>query len=211
MKRSSWPAATMLGALVGVVGALAPVGASAEIYAWVDPSGAVTYSNLPPPKDARVIEVIQDIPAPSPQSQAAAEAAHRSEMQALNERVQQVERELQQSRMPAPPPPMPYPSAAPPSYGPPPGYGPVASYGPGCDPEYYDCSSWDGPVYYTVGALPYWPYYRQRGFHHDGFSHGDRFPHGAYHPAHFGGGHFGASMRTSGGHAAAPGPVARAH
>ena len=37
---------------------LAPSAAVAEIYGWVDPSGEVTYSNLPPPKNARVIDRI---------------------------------------------------------------------------------------------------------------------------------------------------------
>src|SRR5271165_6528468 len=165
MNRPGWAAALAVAA-VGVVGASTPLPAAAEIYGWVDSSGSVTYSNLPPPKDAKIIDRIEEAPS-TPQSQAAAAAAHDAQMQTLNARVQQLEWELRQSTMaPAPPPSAPYPVASAPSYG------------PDCDPGFFDCGVWDGPAYYTIG-VPYWPYYRPReGFHHRG-----GFPH----PPHSGG------------------------
>jgi hypothetical protein len=204
MIRHGWSVAVLVSALAGVAAAFAPLNAAAEIYGWVDPSGAVTYSNLPPPKNARVIDVIQETPPPTPQAQAAAEAAHQSEMRALNERVQQLERELQQTRWQAPPAPS-YPASAPPSYGPPPGYAPTASYGPGCDPEFLDCDSWAGPVYYSVG-LPYWGFRHHHDHDHDRGSH--RFPHPGGGGPHFVGTGARAPAHGSGGFS---GPMAHAH
>jgi len=207
MFRFSWSNAVRAGALIGVLGGLVPSQAAAEIYGWVDASGSVTYSNLPPPKSARVIDVIPEIPPPSPQALAAAEAAHQSEMRALNDKVQQIERELQQARS-APPS---YPVDAPPSYGPPPSYGAAASYEQGCDAAYYDCNLWDGPAYYGIG-VPFWGFrpHRDRDHDHDrdrdGFHHGShRFPGGG--APHFAGGarpgggapHFAGGARPVGG------------
>lgn len=199
MNNVGWPAALRIGAILGVVGMLAPSLASAEIYAWIDSNGDVTYGNMPPPKNARVFEVIEEAPPASPQSQAAAQAAHEAEMRALNEKVQQLEQELRQSHMP---PPAPYPMAGPPGYGPPPDYGPAPdyaaapSYGP-CDSDYYDCSAWAGPIYYSVGVAPYW------GFRHRGFDHHGHF-------SHPGGGHFGGGSHFSGGGSHVGGVVAHA-
>lgn len=166
MNRLGW-AATLA---VATAGASTPLPAAAEIYGWVDSSGSVTYSNLPPPKDAKIIDRIEETPS-TPQSQAAAAAAHDAQMRSLNARVQQLEWELRQSAMtPAPPPSAPYPVASAPSYG------------PDCDAGFYDCGMWDGPAYYTIG-VPYWPsYYRPRGdFHYHGYGHP-----GFGHPPHGG-------------------------
>jgi len=177
MGRLSGSAAAVLVALVGAAAMLVPSIALAAIYGWVDASGAMTYSNLPPPKDARVVVEIDDIAPPTPQAQAAADAAHASEMRALEERLHQLESERPRLSAYGPPPPA-Y-SVPAPAYGPPPL---SASYGPGCDPDYYDCYTWDGPPVYftTVGAVPF------RGFRHrdhdrdhdrDGFRHGfNHFP-----------------------------------
>jgi Domain of unknown function (DUF4124) len=200
MNKLGWPAAMRVGAVVGLVGMLTPSLASADIYAWVDSDGSVTYGNLPPPKNARVFEVIKDTP-PSPEAEAAAQAAHRSEMQALNARVQQLEQELQQSRyqaMPPPPPayPMPppsYGSAA--SYGPPPDYAAAPSYGT-CDSDFYDCSTWASPIYYTVGVAPFWGFRPRHDFDH--FHHG-RFVHPGGGPHFNGGRHFASAPHFSGG------------
>jgi hypothetical protein len=148
--------------LSGVLGALLPSLASAEIYGWIDPSGSFTYSNLPPPKNARVIEVIQEEPPPDPatlaRAKAAADAAHQVQLQALNDRLRQLEREVQQVQR-QPPPPVPYPVAS----APPPGSG--------CDSDYFDCGVWSGPAYYTIGTLEPWRFAHHwdgqfRGTHH---------------------------------------------
>jgi hypothetical protein len=194
----------MVGSLLSVVGALTPSIAAAEIYAWIDPSGDVTYSNLPPPKNARVFDVIRETPPPTAQEQAAAEAAHQAQMRVLNDKVQQLEQELQQTRWQASAP-VPYPAGAPPSYGPPPSYASASSYG-GCDPEYFDCSSWDGPIY-SVGVFP-WGFRGHRDHDHDhdrdGFHHGfHHFPHSVGGPHFAGGRAVHAGGHGSGSHASA--------
>jgi hypothetical protein len=114
-------------------------------------------------------------------------------MRALNDRVQQLEQELAQSRYAAMPPPQ-YPMAPPPSYGVPPDYSPAYS---ACDSDFYDCSSWVGPAYYTIGVPPTWAYRPRRDFDH--FHHGH-----LTHPA--GGPHFvGATHFASSGHASGHG------
>jgi hypothetical protein len=188
-----------LGVVVGAAAVLAPSYAAAEIYGWVDGSGAVTYSNLPPPKNAKVIDVIEEAPPPSPQSQAAAQAAHQAEMRALNDKVQQLEREIQQTRWQATPPPTPYPTAAPP----PPPYTEAPSYDT-CDPEFLDCYLWSPqPVYSTAWFVPSFGFRGHRD--HDGFHHGFHHfsPTGGPHfvgAPHWNGG-VGASHGNGGGHA----------
>jgi len=129
-------------------------------------------------------------------------------MRALNNRLQQLEQELQQSRYQAPPP-VPYPMTAPPAYYPPPQYAAAPSYG-ACDSDFYDCSSWDGPIYYTVGVAPLWGFRRHHDhdfdhFHHGRFTRPNGGPHfvGSTHFAGSGGGHSGGghmASHASGGH-----------
>jgi Domain of unknown function (DUF4124) len=151
MNRLSWLAA----ALVGIVEIVAPSWAGAEIYGWVDASGDVTYSNLPPPKGSRVFDVIEEAPPATPaQLQAAADANHQAELHALNSRVQQLERQLQQTRLP--PPPAPYPGFTAPSSA------------AACDSDYFDCDGWSAPVYYTVGSVGPWRSFRRGEGHRHG-------------------------------------------
>jgi hypothetical protein len=141
-------------ALVALLACLVPLPAEATIFGWVDSSGHVTYSNLPPPKGTKVIDTIQDTPV-DPAAVAQANAAHEAQMQLLNERVRQLEDQLKQSQRAALPPTY---AAAPPA--------PAAA---GCDGYFNDCRSWDGPVYYTVG-VPYLagtPYLGPRHRHPD--------------------------------------------
>jgi hypothetical protein len=220
MNRFDWPAAKKLGAplvIIGAIGALAPAVASAEIYGWVDPSGDVTYSNLPPPKNARVFDVIKEDPPASPQAQAAAEAAHRRQMDALNDRVRQLESEIQLQRQVAAAPPYPPPGPYSSDYGP--SYSAGPSYGAACDPQYYDCNLWDGPAYWSVGIAP-WAYGFRRDRddfrHHDhGFRRSPGAPHFGARPAFAAGRPVASAPHASGGghmHAAASvsGPVGRA-
>jgi hypothetical protein len=132
--RARGPAALAAAVLGALLAAALPAVASAEIYGWVDPSGTVTYSNLPPPRDAKITDVIHDTPM-SPQ--AIAEAARRSEISALNDRIRLLELELARTQREV----VEYP-------GPPPG-----PAGVGCGPDgYSDCNPQWGP-YYTTGFL----------------------------------------------------------
>ena len=210
MNSPSWPVVVRTGAqltLSAVVGVLAPSVANADIYAWVGPSGDVTYSNLPPPKNARVFAVIEETAPPTAQQQAALDAAHQAEMRALNDRVQQLEREMQQSRWQAEAP-LPYPAGAAPAYPPP----PPPSYASGCDYDFMDCDLLGPPVYYTAGVPLWWGFRGHREGFHQGFHH---FPHGSrpIGGPHFGGGFSGGFSghggRMSGGFSS--GGLARAH
>ncbi len=72
-----------------------PVICSAEIYGWIDGSGVVTYSNLPPPRGADVTQVIHQEPI-SPKAQA--EVARHAQIEALNDRMRLLEWQLARSR-----------------------------------------------------------------------------------------------------------------
>jgi hypothetical protein len=123
---------------IAAVAALAAMGApmlsKAEIYGWVDANGVVTYSNMQPPKDVTVTDVIHETPL-SPQVIAA--AAQRAEVSALNDRIRLLELEMARSQREVVDYPGPSPGAA----------------GLGCGPDgYADCNPQWGP-YYTTGFL----------------------------------------------------------
>jgi hypothetical protein len=119
-------------AVMAIVGL--PAVSSAEIYTWVDSSGVVTYSNLSPPKDAKVTDVVHETPL-TPQD--LADAAHRSEVSALNDRIRLLELEMARSKREL----VDYPGA------------PPAPPGGGCGPDgYSDCNPQWSP-YYTTGLL----------------------------------------------------------
>jgi hypothetical protein len=89
--------------------------AHADIYTWVDASGATNVSNLSPPEGVRVTRVThEDSPKPPVRSDTTRDATRDAEVQALSERVQQLQREVELARTYAPPPPpMPYPALPP--------------------------------------------------------------------------------------------------
>jgi len=136
--------------------ALVPPLAHADIYTWIDGSGATNVSNLPPPEGAKVTKVQKALPPEIlAREDAAREAALQAETQALNDRVRQLEAAAAApARFVAPPsPPIIQYIVAPqqppmqqivemtqPSYG---NYG----YG-GCDPSWAGCAlSWFPGVY----------------------------------------------------------------
>ncbi len=149
--RAAWPAV--------IAGALALQLAHAEIYTWVDASGSVNVGNLAPPKDVRVIKVTHtNAPETAARVDAAREAARRAETQALEERVRQLEDEVELAKRQAPPPVM-YREmpAPPPQYrGPPPLQYAVAAAPPaytGCDPAWMDCGLWWSPEIFPAGVV----------------------------------------------------------
>jgi len=70
-----------------LAGTIAPP-ARADIYTWVDAAGNMNLSNLAPPASAHVINVVHA----SPQPVAAREAVRQAEVQALEDRVRQLDR-----------------------------------------------------------------------------------------------------------------------
>jgi len=161
------------GTLVLVAWLALPTICSAEIYSWVDSTGVVTYSNLPPPNGVRVTNVMHEEPL---SSQASADAAHRAEVSALNDRIRLLELQTgrQQREIADYPGIVPAPEAA------------------GCGPGgNYDCNS-DWEPYYTTALLPY--YYGSR-FYRRGHSHpgANRPPGAPMHVSHSSMGSRGAS------------------
>ena len=159
MKISPNVACSVLSLIFAGACALQPV--HAEVYTWTDASGRVNVSNLPPPAGVRVTSVIRESPEAVARVEAAREAARQAEVQALSDRVQQLEREVDVARRTPPMPP--YPVAAPPAavqntfvmvqppvqdrFDAPP---PVPT---GCGYGGLDCGYWWGPGVYPASIL----------------------------------------------------------
>jgi len=161
----------------------APV-ARADIYTWTDANGRVNISNLDPPEGANVTSVVRETPKPQLPAPLATIPAPQQDVQALNDRLRQLELEVELARRqaasptiiyaaaPAPQPPVQYsyvPEPAP-SYG----YGYGYGYnGFGCDPSWFGCG-------FGYGYAPYWYpasviVMRTSGFHHKDHGRG-RYP-----------------------------------
>ena len=162
---------TLLGLLVGIVaGMLYPPLARADIYTWVDGAGVTNVSNLPPPEGVRTSTVTRAPPNDPAREAARREAARESEMRALNERVQQLQAEVEQSRRETPPPgffvppPMHYAPAPAPPYvivvsAPPPAYPQPSN---GCDYSWGNCGFGFWPGFYPTSVVGL----RDRHFRH---------------------------------------------
>jgi hypothetical protein len=68
--------------------------AHADLYTWVDASGAVNVSNLAPPEGARITNVIVASAPKTTTADDAREAARDAEVQALTKRIRQLEEEV---------------------------------------------------------------------------------------------------------------------
>jgi hypothetical protein len=148
---AAWPA--ILACSIG----LQP--ACADIYTWIDASGTVNVSNLSPPEDVRVTSLMRESPPKTDvRDDAAREAVRQAELQALSDRVRQLENEAEVARRPAPPPqvvyvpvpvPVSVPAPAPVQYqaesAPPPSGG--------CDPSWSSCWGWWGAGFYPASVI----------------------------------------------------------
>jgi len=135
--------------------------AHADIYTWVDASGTMNVSNLAPPEGVRVAKVMHaSAPATATRADAARDAAHEGEVQALAERVRQLEDEVELARRQAPPQ-AEYRSAPAPSIlqyivvAPLPQYdiNPAPSVNTGCDPARIECGLWGFPGIYPASVV----------------------------------------------------------
>jgi Domain of unknown function (DUF4124) len=153
--RASLPA--MLAGTVGL-----PL-AHADIYTWVDPSGAVNVSNLAPPESVHVTSVIHaSAPANAARDAAVRDAAHQAEVQALADRVRQLEDEVQFAGRQGPPQ-VEYRAVPPPpviqyiiNQAPPPAQYPIdaaPSAYTGCDSGWIDCGLYQGPFIYPASVI----------------------------------------------------------
>ena len=86
---------------IALAGLTASMSAEADIYTWVDASGNLNLSNLAPPEGVRVTNVFREDPALRASAEAARAGAQREELRALNDRVAQLERDLDAAKTPA--------------------------------------------------------------------------------------------------------------
>jgi len=127
--------------------------ACADIYTWVDASGTVNISNLSPPEGVRVTHVTREAPRHTAmRDDAAREAVRQAELQALADRVRQLENEAESVRLPAPPPQVvyvPVPAPAPVQY-----QVEVAPPASGeCDPAWSSCWGGWGSGFYPASVI----------------------------------------------------------
>jgi hypothetical protein len=183
----------------GLAGVLTPQLAHADITTWVDASGTVNVSNLDPPAGARVTKVIRESASKPTRDEAARDVARRADVQALTDRVQELEDELERSRRPAPAPveyrvpvptpvpyPVPYPVDPAPAQ-----YTAAGQYASGgCDPAWISCGSWWSPYFYpySVAVVRSANFRRGQNFH-NGRPFGGHQPAGQ-HPMRVSGGGF---------------------
>src|SRR4051812_9207966 len=145
----------------------APV-AHGDIYTWTDANGRVNVSNISPPEGVRVTSVFREQPPTPAELQARRDAARNAEVQALNDRVRQLESEIDQTRRPVAPPlayvPVPQPLPMMPQYpvdaSPTPSMPqyvasapPALPLNPWCDPMWLTCGNWLGPPLYSVPVV----------------------------------------------------------
>ena len=79
--------------------------AHAEIYTWVDAKGVVNVGNEPPPDGVRITGITPAVPQKiAAYYEAAREVARQAELQAMADRVRQLENEVEAARWTAPPP-----------------------------------------------------------------------------------------------------------
>jgi hypothetical protein len=164
-----------------LAGALCVQPAQADIYTWVDASGTINVSNLAPPDGVSVTHVVH---AAAPAAPAVDPAAHDAQVQALMQRVGELENAVESAQRQVAPP-MPYPiipqaplvqyivNVAPPvSYD---GGAPAPSPAAGCDPSWMDCGQGWVPAFYPIFyptslVVPRPPYFSRprpiRGEHH---------------------------------------------
>jgi hypothetical protein len=138
-----------------IAAALCAQSAQADIYTWVDASGTINVSNIAPPDGVSVKHVVHTrVPAGDP-------AAHDAQVQALMQRVGQLEDAVESAER-QPPPPMAYPYPPVPqaplvqyivNVAPPVSYevsAPSPSPAAGCDPSWTDCGSGWMPGFYPT-------------------------------------------------------------
>jgi hypothetical protein len=78
--------------------------AHADIYTWVDASGSINVSNLAPPDGVRVTSIMRASAPAVTGDETARDAARQAKTQALEDRVRQLENEVELSRREVPPP-----------------------------------------------------------------------------------------------------------
>ena len=110
--RSMWMRLFRAAAIV-FAGVLGSQPAYADIYTWIDDSGSINVSNLTPPEGVRITKTVREsAPRIVARTDPASDSVRQGEVQALAERVRQLEGELAISQSQIPPP-LAYPSMPP--------------------------------------------------------------------------------------------------
>lgn len=78
--------------------------AHADIYTWVDASGSINVSNLAPPDGVRVTSIMRASAPAAMGDETARDAARQAKTRALEDRVRQLESEVELARREVPPP-----------------------------------------------------------------------------------------------------------
>lgn len=136
-------------------GAFALRCAHADIYTWVDSAGKLNLSNQAPPEGTRITNVFREDPAVRAGAEAARAAAERDALRALNERVKQLEQDLDAAKRtePAPVVYVPAPAPAPAPY---PSIMAQAIVAPAAPPIYANCNDPWGSCF-SPGSFGFYP------------------------------------------------------
>ncbi|HEY3177624.1 MAG TPA: DUF4124 domain-containing protein [Casimicrobiaceae bacterium] len=139
-----------------LVFALSSQVAHADIYTWVDASGAINVSNLSPPEGVRVTRITHENPVKTAaRLDTARDVKHDAEVQALSDRVRQLEREVQVAKTYTPPsqPIVMYASAPPAPVAAPAYVDAMPAPMNVCDPAFTSCGYWWGQGFYPGNVI----------------------------------------------------------
>jgi hypothetical protein len=138
--------------------------AHADVYTWTDASGRLNVGNIAPPEGVRVSRVVHEDPSKVRPAPPPRDAAREAEMQALTDRVAQLQDEVDRAQRQPPLPIVAYRAAAPAPpvqvvvnvVPPPPAtdYAASPAYPPGCDPTVFGCPAFGYPVGVVVLKAP---------------------------------------------------------
>src|SRR5690348_8687953 len=146
-----------------LAGALGVPLAHADVYTWTDVSGRLNVSNLAPPEGVHVSRVVHEDPKVRPPAPPR-DAARDAEMQALNERVAELQDQVDRAQRQPPAPVVAYRAVAPAPPvqvtvnvvppAPAADYAASPAYPPGCDPTVFGCPVFGYPVGVVVLKSP---------------------------------------------------------
>lgn len=147
-----------------LAGALGMPLAHADVYTWTDASGRLNVSNIAPPEGVRVSRVVHEDPSRVWPATPPRDAAREAEMQALTDRVAELQDEVDRAQRQPPAPVVAYRAvaAAPPVQvtvnvvppAPATGYAASPAYPPGCDPTVFGCPVFGYPLGVVVLKAP---------------------------------------------------------
>ena len=147
-----------------LAGALGAPLAHADVYTWTDRSGRLNVSNIAPPEGVHVSRVVREDPPKVRPAAPPRDTVRDAEMQALTERVGELQAEVDRAQRQPPVPAVAYRAVAPAPPvqvvvnvvppAPAANYAAVPGYPPGCDPTVFGCPAFGYPVGVVVLKAP---------------------------------------------------------